>query len=169
MFGGFEANHITCTITTHNKSRQLWEIHKIKGSDQTKPQKFLAVDCKTTYFRHHSRTINCYHLTTTSMHFRYNTASTNVVFILHTAFQEVLCQSSAIWVKITMNLWSCMGFLVRIRITFSCATAEMSSLITHPKNYSKVNEIQMKNITQDQYGMSKQKSDKRQVIVDWWT
>jgi len=27
----------------------------------------------------------------------------------------------------------------------------------------------MKNITQDKYGMSKQKSDKRQVTVDWWT
>jgi len=59
-----------------------------------------------------------------------------------------------------------MCFLVRIRITFPCATAEMNSLKTHPKNYSKVNEIRMKRITQDKYGMSKQKPDKRQVIVD---
>jgi hypothetical protein len=59
-----------------------------------------------------------------------------------------------------------MCFLVCIRITFSCATAEMNALITHPKNYSKVNKIQMKNITQDKYGMSNQKPDKEQVIVD---
>jgi hypothetical protein len=43
----------------------------------------------------------------------------------------------------------------------------MNSLITHPKYYSKVNKIQMKNITQGKYGTSKQKPDKRQVIV--WT
>jgi hypothetical protein len=129
--------HYTHYHNTCNKNRQLWEIHKIKGSDQTKPQNFLAVDCKTTHFRHHSWTINCYHLTTTSMYFRYNTASTNMIFMLRTAFQVVLCQSLAIWVKITMNLWSCMCFLVCIRITFSCATAKMNSLITHPKKLFK--------------------------------
>jgi len=113
---------------TYNKSRQLWEIHKIEGSDQTKPQKFLAVDCKTTHFWDHQL---LYHLTTTSMHFRFNIASTNVLFMLQTAFL-MPCQSSATWVKITKNLWSCVCFLVCIRITFSCATAEMNSLITHP-------------------------------------
>lgn len=117
---------------TYNKSRQLWEIHKMKGSDQTKPQKFLAVDCKTTHSHHHSGTINCYHLTTTSMHFRYNTASTNALFMLQIAFQVVLCQPLAICVKITKNLRSCVCFLVCIRITLSFATAETNSLITHP-------------------------------------
>jgi hypothetical protein len=79
-FWRFESKlHYMHCHNTYNKSRQLWEIHKINGSDQTKPQKFLAVDRKTTHFHHQSGTINCYHLTTTSMHFRYNTASTNVI------------------------------------------------------------------------------------------
>jgi hypothetical protein len=42
----------------------------------------------------------------------------------------------------------------------------MNSLITHPKNYSKVNEIQMKTITQDKYGMSKQNQIRDKLL---WT
>jgi len=45
-----------------------------------------------------------------------------------------------------------------MRITFSCAAAEMNSLITHSKNYSKVNEMQMKNITQDKIRYVKTKT-----------